>query len=100
MSTKSGQAHSHSLVVRSDGTLWGWGDNGNGQLGDGTTSQRKVPVAVHGVSGGRAVAAGDSHSLMVRSDGTLWGWGDNGNGQVGDGGPTNYAHTPVLSLLY
>ncbi|WP_342742564.1 hypothetical protein [Stigmatella erecta] len=76
--------------------MWSSGANSTGQLGDGTTSDRAVPVAVQGVSGLVAVAAGYYHSLMVRSDGTLWGWGSNAYGQIGDGGPTDYAYTPVL----
>ncbi|WP_308686753.1 hypothetical protein [Stigmatella ashevillensis] len=93
-------AASHSLAVRPDGTVWAWGSNSSGQLGDGTTSQRTVPGAVPGLSGGVAVAAGVSHSLAVRSDGTAWASGANSNGQIGDGGPINFVSTPTLSLLY
>ena len=90
---------SHTLEIR-QGLLFAWGDNGNGQLGDGTTSQRTNPVRVSlpgGVSP-TAVAAGSSHSLAIGSDGKLYAWGYNGNGQLGDG-TTNQQTTPVIVNL-
>ena len=77
-----------SLAVRRDGTVWAWGGNSNGQLGDGTTTQRTSPVQVSGLSGAVAVTAGNSHSLAVRDDGTVWAWGRNDYGQLGDGTTT------------
>jgi alpha-tubulin suppressor-like RCC1 family protein len=80
----------HNLALKSDGTVWAWGYNGYGQLGDGTSEwRRNVPVAVSGLSGVVAVAAGDYHSLALKSDGTVWAWGGNGWGQLGDGTNTN-----------
>jgi hypothetical protein len=79
----------HSLAVRSDGTVWAWGANNGGQLGDGTTTNRSVPVQVTGLTGVTQVAAGTFHSLAVRSDGTVWAWGNNLHGQLGDGTTTN-----------
>jgi hypothetical protein len=79
----------HSLAVKSDGTVWAWGYNKYGQLGDGTTTQRTTPVQVLGLSGVVAVAGGGSHSLAIRSDGTVWAWGYNSYGQLGDGTTTN-----------
>ncbi|MBI4495208.1 MAG: tandem-95 repeat protein, partial [Chloroflexi bacterium] len=84
----------HSLAVKSDGTVWAWGYNWAGQLGDGTTTSRPTPVQVSGLSGMTAVAAGQEHSLAVKSDGTVWAWGDNFNGQLGDG-TTTRRFTPV-----
>jgi alpha-tubulin suppressor-like RCC1 family protein len=80
----------HSLAVKSDGTMWAWGANGSGQLGDGSTTNRNTPVQVTESSTVNllsitAVAAGANHSLAVKSDGTAWAWGLNGNGQVGIG---------------
>ncbi|TVR89742.1 MAG: hypothetical protein EA416_12260 [Trueperaceae bacterium] len=66
-----------SLAVREDGTVWAWGENGAGQLGDGTTTHRSLPVQVAGLSNVRSVAAGWEHSLAVREDGTVWEWGEN-----------------------
>lgn len=74
-----------SIAAKSDGTVWAWGTNGYGQLGDGTTTQRTLPVQVPGLAGVVSVAAGDNHSLALKSDGTLWAWGGNFTGQLGDG---------------
>ena len=77
------------LAVRSDGTVWTWGTNGSGRLGDGTTEDRPTPVQVTGLENITAVAAGASHSLALASDGTVWtwgwSWGWNASGQLGDG---------------
>jgi len=79
----------HSLALSSDGRLFAWGYNVFGQLGDGTATNRTVPVAVDvsGALAGKtiaAVAAGAYHSLALTSGGQLFSWGNNGNGQLGD----------------
>jgi alpha-tubulin suppressor-like RCC1 family protein len=63
----------HSLAVRSDGTVWAWGENYEDQL-DGTTTSRLTPVQVSGLSGVTAVATGGVYSHVVKSDGTVWVW--------------------------
>jgi hypothetical protein len=79
----------HNLAIKSDGTLWGWGENVYGKLGDGTSgranSQRTTPVASAPGNDWKQVAAGGSHSLALKKDGTLWGWGNNWAGQLGIG---------------
>ena len=80
-STASG--FSHSLAVRADGTLWAWGENTYGQLGDGTTTWRTAPVQVGTDRNWVMVAAGSDHSLALKADGTLWAWGRNYYGQLG-----------------
>ncbi|QRK09406.1 hypothetical protein JQX13_04475 [Archangium violaceum] len=85
----------HSLVVRLDGTVWAAGANSDGQLGDGTTTWRHVPVRVQGLRGVAAVAAGIRHSLALRYDGTVWAWGYNAFGQLGNGTTSNSSE-PVL----
>ncbi|REF00287.1 hypothetical protein [Thermomonospora umbrina] len=90
-------AGQHSLAVKDNGTVWAWGDNGSGQLGDGTTSDRKTPVQVSGLTGAATVAAATWHSLAATHDGTALGWGHNASGQLGDGTTTNRL-TPVPNL--
>ena len=81
-----------NLVIKNDGTLWAWGRNNYGQLGDGTTVDRHTPIKVG--SGFKAVAAGWGHSLGLKKDGTLWAWGMNHAGQLGDG-TTNNSNKPI-----
>ncbi len=64
-------------------SLWTWGGNTNGQLGDGTTTNRTTPTVID--ADWSMVSAGAFFTLAVRNDGTLWSWGDNGFGQLGDG---------------
>lgn len=80
---------SHSIAIRSDGSLWAWGYNANGELGDGTTVDQHAPKQITSLSGMNAVEAGGDHSLGLKSDGTVWSWGFNVFGQVGDGTTTN-----------
>jgi hypothetical protein len=85
----------HSLALLDDGTVRAWGANGDGQLGDGTTTDRSTPVAVSGLTGVTAIAAGDVHSLALLDDGTVRAWGFHGQGQLGDGSTTR-SSTPVV----
>jgi alpha-tubulin suppressor-like RCC1 family protein len=73
---------SHSLALLEDGTVWAWGLNRQGQLGDGTTVNRNTPVAVTGVAGAVAVVAGSMISGALLRDGTVMAWG-HGNGGLG-----------------
>jgi alpha-tubulin suppressor-like RCC1 family protein len=78
----------HSVALASNGTVWAWGDNESGQLGDGTQRQRAIPVQVPGLCEMTAIAAGSSHTAALKSDGTVWAWGRNAHGQLGDGTTT------------
>jgi alpha-tubulin suppressor-like RCC1 family protein len=86
---------SHSVAVCADGSLWAWGGNDFGQLGDGTTVEyRLTPVQVGTENTWLAVAAGSGHSLALKTDGSLWAWGRNEFGRLGDGTTVNRS-TPV-----
>ncbi|WP_312296758.1 T9SS type A sorting domain-containing protein [Chryseobacterium sp.] len=75
----------HSVGLKTDGTLWAWGVNTDGQLGDGTKSYRYVPVQVGTAKNWKSIYVGYKHTLAIKTDGTLWAWGDNAFGQLGDG---------------
>lgn len=84
----------HSLALCSDGTVAGWGVNIMGELGDGSNTDRYLPVALaaSGTLSGKsvvAISAGYAHSLLLCSDGTVYTWGWNGNGQLGVGHTTS-----------
>ena len=87
--------YSYSLVARVDGSVWGVGNNGNGQLADGTTTARTTPSAIVGLTGVTKVAAGSATSYFLLTDGTLRAAGYNGNGQLGDGSAVGQNASPV-----
>jgi len=82
----------HTVAIAEDGTLWAWGYNSVGQLGDGTTSTRLTPVKI--MDNVVAVSAGASHTVAIQEDGSVWAWGSNMFGQLGDGTRID-RHTPV-----
>ncbi len=84
----------HTLLVKENGSLWSWGYNACGQLGDGTTIDNNTPVPLTSLTDTKTIAAGYCHSLAVKKDGTAWSWGDNTYGQLGDG-TTVQQDTPV-----
>lgn len=85
----------HTLVVDANGTVWAWGDNSYGQLGDGTTTASYTPVRVDDISNVIAVAAGSNHSVALTSDGQVYTWGTNSNGELGNG-TYEGSNSPVL----
>lgn len=92
--------YQHALALRKDGTVWAWGDNSAGQLGNGSTEETAVPVQVRGPGGQGAladivaIASGTRHNLALRKDGTVWAWGGNSAGQLGDG-TLQDRHAPI-----
>jgi alpha-tubulin suppressor-like RCC1 family protein len=78
----------HSVGIQSNGTLWAWGLNSSGQLGDGTTTNRTVPTQIGTDTDWAYVAAGPNATYAIKQNGTLWAWGGNNKGQLGDGTTT------------
>lgn len=106
---------SHALALLEDGTVWTWGRDDRGQLGDGEEANqrpgtivqahagkeftvRNLPAQVKGIDGVKFVAAGGGHSMTVREDGSLWVWGFNDRGQLGDG-TRNNSGVPIRSSV-
>lgn len=93
----------HSIALASDGTVYTWGNNSFGQLGDGSNTQSSIPVAVNtsGVLSGKTViqvAAGYTYNLVLASDGTIYAWGRNDYGQLGNGNTGTNRNVPVAIL--
>ena len=87
----------NTAAIKTDGTLWTWGNNNAGQLGDNTTTQRITPVTTFaGGTNWKQVAGGTSHTAAIKTDGTLWTWGIN-TGSLGDNTIINRS-TPVTTF--
>lgn len=80
-----------TLAVKTDGTLWAWGQNGSGELGLGDMTNRSSPVQVGALTNWSNCTNGDYSSMAVKTDGTLWSWGAGGNGQLGIGNTSYYS---------
>jgi len=81
--------HGYTVALKTDGTLWAWGNNFSGQLGNGTTFDKNIPTQVGTASDWQTVVAGMHHTVALKKDGTLWAWGKNTLGELGDGTTTN-----------
>ena len=75
------------FAIKSDGSLWAWGENEKGQLGDGTTVSHYAPMKI--MDSVLSVSAGANHTVAIKADGSLWAWGWNEQGQLGDGTSAN-----------
>lgn len=75
----------HNLILREDGTVFGFGDNRFGQIGDGSRKIKYRPVQVNGLENIVDINAGVYHSLALKKDGSVWSWGSNAMGQLGNG---------------
>lgn len=92
-------ADSHSCAIGTDGTLWCWGNNFRGQLGDGTNDDRGIPTRVGDDEDWKAVTAADSHSCAVKEEGTLWCWGHAAGGRLGIGSTGEQHEFPTPQLV-
>jgi alpha-tubulin suppressor-like RCC1 family protein len=85
-----------ALALLNNGTVMSWGENEEGELGDGGTAEHSdVPVAVHGLSGVTAIAAGEHDGLALLRDGTVMAWGSDQSGQLGDPSAEQQSDVPV-----
>jgi len=85
-----------ALAVKTDGTLWSWGANGQGQLGLNSLAYKSSPNQVGSLTNWNLVFCGDSFSSAIKTDGTLWTWGQNNQGQLGFGNTTPYSSPKQL----
>ncbi len=88
-----------SCALKTDGTVWCWGQNTYGQLGNGTSVNSLAPVAVPGLTGVTALAAGSVHLCVRKNDGTARCWGLNSSGQLGNGTTTSSSSPVTVSGL-
>ncbi len=97
-----GGGGSEQIVMKSDGTVWDWGYNAEGELGNGTTNNADLPLQVLGPGGAgylapvSAIQGGELHNTALKANGTVWAWGANGDGQLGDGS-TNWGNNANIS---
>lgn len=88
----------HTLAIKTDGTLWAWGRNTYGQLGDGTNADKNIPTQIGSDNNWSSISAGGidylDFSLAIKTDGTLWAWGRNNEAQLGNGNYTS-TNTPI-----
>ncbi len=91
----------HTLAIKTGGTLWSWGNNNLGQLGQNTaaTVDRSSPVQIGALTNWAKVAAGFQYSLAIKTDGTLWAWGSNATGTLGDGTVINKSSPVQIGTL-
>jgi alpha-tubulin suppressor-like RCC1 family protein len=89
----------HTLAIKTNGTLWGWGYNSSGSLGLGDTAKRSSPVQVGALTAWSSVKAGQNMTIALKSDGTVWVWGSNSLGQLGLGNTTSYSSPKQLGAL-
>ena len=92
--------YNHAAAIKTDGTLWCWGNNANGQLGDNTLTSRNSPVQTASFGNNwKQVSAGLFYAAAIKTDGTLWLWGFNFYGNLGDNTTTNRS-SPVQTVVF
>ncbi len=95
---KQVSAGGHTAAIKTDGTLWTWGQGSNGQLGTNDAVNRSTPVTTFaGGTDWKQVSAGNNHTAAIKTDGTLWTWGYGGSGRLGNAN-TPQRSTPVTTF--
>jgi len=89
----------HTVGIQSPGTLWAWGLNTYGQVGNNNTTNQNNPVQIGSSSTWTAVACGYYHTVALQTPGTLWAWGNNSFGQLGQNNQTNYSSPVQIGVL-
>jgi alpha-tubulin suppressor-like RCC1 family protein len=89
-----------TAAIKNNGTLWTWGENNNGQLGDETSDNKSSPVqTIAGGTDWKQISCGDNHMIAIKNNGTCWTWGNNGSGQLGDE-TTDDKSSPIQTVTY
>jgi len=96
---------SHAIGIRTDGTLWAWGENSYGQLGQGDISHRVSMVQIGSDTNWSKLKIGansrsDGRSFAIKTDGSLWAWGLNTNGELGLGDKSNRSSPVQIGVDY
>jgi alpha-tubulin suppressor-like RCC1 family protein len=89
----------HTVAIKTDGTLWSWGQNNLGQLGLGNITYYSSPVQVGSLTNWASVSCGNNFTVSIKTNGTLWSWGGNGQGQLGLNSTTNYSSPKQVGAL-
>jgi len=89
----------HAMAIKTDGTLWAWGGNNFGGLGQGNTTNYSSPVQVGALTTWDKIAGGPHASYAIKTDGAFWSWGYNHEGQLGVGNQTNYSSPVQVGAL-
>jgi alpha-tubulin suppressor-like RCC1 family protein/Leucine-rich repeat (LRR) protein len=90
--------YNHTVGIKTDGSLWSFGNNTNGQLGNGTTADKNVPSKVGTSNDWKTMTAGWGHTIALKTDGTLWAWGNGNLGQIGNGSNTVKPYNPQQQI--
>lgn len=90
---------SHTVSIKTDGTLWAWGRNSEGQLGDGTTVNKSSPVQIGTLTTWAYISSGDYSTYAVKTDGSLWAWGQGSLGALGTGNVTTRSSPVQVGTL-
>ena len=86
------------MAIQNNGTLWGWGNNAQGQIGNGTITSYSSPIQVGTLTNWKQVATGQTWTAAIKTDGTLWVWGSNPNGELGLGVATTISYSSPVQV--